>query len=308
MGAPLLRDPVLWAARQPAVRRMAEEGGLARAIALRFVAGEDLDQAIVAARELNARGIGAMLDHLGENVASAEQASAAADGYVLAIKRIREDELPDANISVKLTQLGLDVSRELCLENAGRVLEAAAGMQVMVDMEASPYVGATLEVVRELRERFLELGVCVQAYLHRTAADVRRLAEEGVTVRVCKGAYLEPPSVAIPDRREVDRMFGRLAATLLAAGCEVHLATHDLRLIEQAKRFAERRGIPPERFEFQMLHGIRRDLLQRLADDGYRTRTYVPYGREWYPYLTRRLAERPANLWFFAANLLRWRR
>ncbi|MDQ3991267.1 MAG: proline dehydrogenase family protein, partial [Actinomycetota bacterium] len=272
-----------------------------------FVAGETHEDALRVARELNARGIGAMLDQLGENVDSAEEASRGADDYVLAIKRIAEEGLPDANISIKLTQLGLDHSMDRCLENAARVLDAATatGSLVMIDMEAFRYVEPTLRAFRELRARYGNVGVCVQAYLHRSADDVRALAAEGATVRLCKGAYLEPPSVAIQDKAEVDRSYARLAATLLASDATLHLATHDARLIEGAKRFAERRSIAEDRFEFQMLYGIRRDLQAALAADGYRMRVYIPYGTEWYPYLTRRLAERPANLWFFASNLFR---
>jgi proline dehydrogenase len=307
MPGPALRTPILWVAGLPFVRRMAREGGLARRVALRFVAGETLDHGIRAARSLNARGIGGMLDHLGENVASPEQASAAADAYVLALKRIQEDWLPDANISIKLTQLGLDVSGDLCTENAARVLEAAGSTLVMIDMEASTYTERTLASYRMLRKQYSNLGVCVQAYLYRSADDVRELAREGATVRVCKGAYLEPPSVAFPKRFDVDRNFGRLAATLLSAGCEVHLATHDPRLIVSARRFVRSRGIPRDQFEFQMLYGIRRDLQDDLAAEGFHVRTYIPYGDQWYPYLTRRLAERPANVWFFVANLMRRR-
>lgn len=307
MSDPLLRAPVLWLAERNAVRRLAMEGGMARRVALRFVAGETLTDGLQAARELNAAGVGAMLDHLGENVSSAAQASGAADAYVLALKRIQEEGLADANISVKLTQLGLDVSEEACLENARRVLEAAAerDLLVMIDMESFGYVEPTLRIHRALREDFPRVGVCIQAYLYRSAADARDLAARGATVRVCKGAYLEPPTVAYPRRADVARSFARIAATLLSAGCEVHLATHDERLIDGACRFVDRRGIARDRFEFQMLYGIRRDLQERLAADGYRLRVYVPYGSQWFPYLTRRLAERPANLWFLASNLLR---
>jgi proline dehydrogenase len=302
-----LRAPILWISGLPFVRRMAREGGIARRVALRFVAGESLDDGMRAARRLNAQGIGGMLDHLGENVASPEQASAAADAYVLALKRIQEAGLPDANISIKLTQLGMDASPDLCLENAARVLEAAGSTLVMIDMEASTYTERTLTSYRALRERYDNVGVCIQAYLYRSADDVRALAGERATVRVCKGAYLEPPTVAFPKRSDVDRNFGRLAATLLAAGSRVHLATHDPRLIASARRYVRRRGIPREQFEFQMLYGIRRDLQEGLAAEGFHVRTYIPYGDQWYPYLTRRLAERPANVWFLVANLLRRR-
>jgi proline dehydrogenase len=305
MAGPLFRAPILWVAGLPFVRRLAQEEGFARRVALRFVAGETLDDGLRVAALLNGKGIPAMLDYLGENVSSAAQASGCADAYILALKRIHDDGVSDANISMKLTQLGLDLSMDRCIENAGRVLEAAGETLVMIDMEASAYTQRTLECYRLLRERYTNVGVCVQAYLYRSADDVRELAREGATVRVCKGAYLEPPTVAFPKRSDVDRNFGRLAATLLSAGCRVHLATHDPRLIDSGRRFVERRGIPVEQFEFQMLYGIRRDLQASLAAEGYRVRTYVPYGRQWYPYLTRRLAERPANVWFFVTNLVR---
>jgi proline dehydrogenase len=247
-----------------------------------------------------------MLDHLGENVASAEQASAAADQYVLALKRVQESESLDCNISIKLTQLGLDLSYETCLENSERVLQAAGERDtlVMIDMEAHEYVDPTLRAHRELKERFPRIGLALQSALYRTGRDVFELPE-GSTVRLVKGAYLEPPDVAYPDRRDVDRNWARLYATLVARGHSVHVATHDPELIDGARRLVEELGIEWNRIEFQMLYGIRRDLQGRLANDGYPVRVYVPYGREWYPYLTRRLAERPANLWFFASQFMR---
>lgn len=278
-------------------------------MALRFVAGETLDEGIRVARQTNAEGIGAMLDHLGENVSSSDQALAATEAYVAALKRSRDEDLPDANISIKLTQLGLDVSEDLCLENAGRVLDAANGTLVMIDMEASEYVERTLRIHEQLRSRHENVGVCIQSCLRRTPSDVRALAAMGATVRVCKGAYLEPAEVAFTRREEVDGSYRESAATLLAApGCRVHLATHDPRLIDGAVSFVARRSIPRARYEFQMLHGIRRDLQRRLAAEGHRVRVYIPYGSEWYPYLTRRLAERPANVWFFVSNLFGRRR
>jgi proline dehydrogenase len=249
-----------------------------------------------------------MLDHLGENVISEAQASAAADGYVLALKRIHEIEGLDCNIAVKLTQLGLDQSMDLCLENTERVLAAAepAGILVMIDMESSEYVDPTLEVLRRLRARHEGVGVAIQSALRRTADDVFALPD-GAPIRLVKGAYLEPPSVAYPSRADVDRAFAGLFATLTSRGHPVHVATHDPRLLAGAVRFTERRGLPIERIELQMLLGIREDLQRDYAGRGYPVRAYVPYGAEWYPYLTRRLAERPANVWFFVSNLVRRR-
>jgi proline dehydrogenase len=275
-------------------------------VALRFVAGERLEDGLDAARNLAGHGIRAMLDHLGENVASPEQASAAADAYVLALKRIEESDQLDCNIAIKLTQLGLDLSLDLCLENTARVLAAAepAGTLVMIDMESHECVDRTLDALRTLRGRHGNVGVALQSYLRRSPEDVFRLPP-GVPVRLVKGAYLEPPSVAYRHRAEVDRAYALLFATLAERGHPVHVATHDARLLAGAVRFVERRGVPWERIELQMLYGIRRDLQRRYADLGHPVRAYIPYGSQWYPYLTRRLAERPANLWFFASNLLR---
>jgi len=298
---------VLWLTGQRWFRRLITEHSVGRQVALRFVAGETLDGAMDAARGLNGRGVATMLDHLGENVTSAEQASAAADAYVLALKRIHEADDLDANISVKLTQLGLDVSYDLCLENAERVLSAAASRAtlVMIDMESHEYVEPTLRAHRDLKARHPGVGLALQSYLRRTVADVHGLPERS-TVRLVKGAYLEPPDVAFPDRRDVDRNFARVFATLMSLGHTVHLATHDPALTDGARRYVEREGIGWGRMEFQFLYGIRRDLQGDLARQGYPVRVYVPYGDEWYPYLTRRMAERPANMWFFASNLVRF--
>ena len=287
------------------MRRFVTTSRLGRRVALRFVAGESLEAGLRAARGLNGAGIAAMLDHLGENVTSREQAAAVADHYALALKRIEEAGDLVCNISIKLTQLGLDLSFDLCLENTERVLAVAAdrGTEVMIDMESSDYVDRTLEVLRRLRERNPRVGVALQAYLYRTAKDVFRLPPEA-PVRLVKGAYLEPPTIAHRHRADVDRSFARLFATLLARDHEVHVATHDPRLLAGACRLTDRRRAW-HRVELQMLYGIRRDLQSMYASQGRPVRTYIPYGDQWYPYLTRRLAERPANLWFFASNLVR---
>jgi proline dehydrogenase len=303
-GAPL-RAPILWLTGVPAVRRFVTTSRLGRRVALRFVAGESLEAGLRAARGLNGAGIAAMLDHLGENVTSREQAAAVADHYALALKRIEEAGDLVCNISIKLTQLGLDLSFDLCLENAERVLAVAAdrGTEVMIDMESSGYVDRTLDVLLRLRERYPRVGVALQAYLYRTAEDVFRIPP-GAPVRLVKGAYLEPSSIAYRRRGDVDRSFARLFATLLARGHEVHVATHDPRLLAGACRLTDLRRAW-DRVELQMLYGIRRDLQSMYASQGRPVRTYIPYGDRWYPYLTRRLAERPANLWFFASNLVR---
>jgi proline dehydrogenase len=309
VNGPVLRAPVLWLTGQRWFRSLITEHAIGRMVALRFVAGETLEACMDAARQLDRQGIATMLDHLGENVTNPEQAAAAADSYLRALKRIRESPELDCNISVKLTQLGLDTSVDLCAENMERVLEQAAEVDpptlVMIDMEAREYVDRTLDVYMGLRDRYPNVGVCLQSYLHRTAADAERIGGRSAIVRMAKGAYLEPPDVAYASRREVRRNYARVAATLLAGGAVVHVATHDPALIEGARGFIRGRAIPRERFEFQMLYGVRRDLQANLVRDGEPVRVYVPYGSEWYPYLTRRLAERPANMWFFASQVLR---
>lgn len=304
-----LRGPALWITELAFVRRLMTEHRLGRQVAGRFVAGDTLESGMAVARSLNGQGIAAMLDHLGENVASPSQASESTDNYVRALKRVQESPDIDCNMSVKLTQLGMDVSAELCTENMERVLQSATGpdrpILVMIDMEASEYVDRTLDVYLGLRDRYPNLGVCLQACLYRSAEDARRIAGPGAVVRMVKGAYLEPPDVAYRRRREVRTSFASLAATLLARGSVVHLATHDPRLVEGARQFIRGRSISPAQFEFQMLYGIRRDLQAQLVGEGEPVRVYIPYGTQWYPYLTRRLAERPANAWFFLSNLFR---
>ncbi len=304
-----LRATILWITERPMVQKVIGRTRLGNGLAGRFVAGDTLEEGVAAAGDLAAQGIAAMLDYLGENVASPAQAAAAADVYIRALKRVQESPHLDTNISVKLTQLGLDVSMAVCEENLERVLEAAAeprpAILVMIDMEASHYVDRTLQVYLALRDRFSNLGICLQAYLYRTAEDAMRIGGPQAIVRMAKGAYLEPHEVAYRNLREIRRNYGRVSATVLASGGVVHFATHDPRLIEGARRFIRTRSISRSRYEFQMLYGIRRDLQAGLVADGEPVRVYVPYGTEWYPYLTRRLAERPANIWFFVSNLVR---
>jgi proline dehydrogenase len=305
VNGPLLRSPVLKLTQAGWFRGLAT-GRLGWRVASRFVAGEALDDAIRVAKALDGQQMSTILDHLGENVTAPEHATEAAAAYVRALDRIRIEPFLDLSISVKLTQLGLDFSHELAVANMERVLEAAtdADTLVMIDMESSAYVDRTLAVFRELRSRHGRVGLALQSYLRRTPRDAAELPE-GSIIRVVKGAYLEPPEVALPTRREVDAAFARLTATLLARGHVVHVATHDPSLLDGAVAFVERRGISWTQVELQMLLGVRRDVQNRLAQAGYPVRVYVPYGTEWYPYLTRRLAERPANMWFFASNLVR---
>jgi proline dehydrogenase len=308
VNGPVLRGPVLALTRARWFRAIAGSR-VGWAVASRFVAGEHLDQAIAVCRDMQSAGVGAVLDHLGENVEAPEQAAQAVRDYVRAVDRIIDEGDVDAYVSVKLTQLGLDFSDELAIANVEDVLDAAApgSVLVMIDMESSVYVDRTLRVFRELRERHARVGVCLQAYLHRTPADVDALPPRSI-VRLVKGAYLEPPEVAVGRRREVDQAFARLFSTMVSRGHTVHVATHDPKLLVGARRYVERERIDPVLVEYQMLYGVRRDLQNRLAAEGLAVRVYVPYGTEWYPYLTRRLAERPANMWFFASNLVRFRR
>ncbi|MEW6059246.1 MAG: proline dehydrogenase family protein [Actinomycetota bacterium] len=308
MTTPAFRMLVGWMVSFPWVRWVVSRTRPGRAVASRFVAGESLDSGIVAVRALEAEGIAVALSHLGENVAAPWQADAAAAAYVRSIERLSAEPGLDCSISVKLTQLGLDVSKELCVSELERVLDAGErlGMLVTIDMESSTHVDRTLDVFRELRARHEGLGICLQSCLRRTPADLETLPG-GSVVRLVKGAYLEPSEIALPRRRDVDLAFARCFVTLLARGHTVHVATHDQRLLNGARRIVERDGVPRSRVEFQMLYGVRRDLQTRLARQGCPVRVYVPYGSDWYPYLARRLAERPANMWFFLSNLVRTR-
>jgi proline dehydrogenase len=307
----LFRAFVLWVTGLPWVRRLFVEHELGQRLAGRFVAGSLLEQGVAAAESLRRDGIAAMLDHLGENVATAEQAAAATDQYIGALKSIRERPELGANIAVKLTQLGLDLSPQVATGNMERVLmEASAAdpsILVMIDMESHEYVDRTLEVYLDLRERHPNVGVALQSYLYRTGEDALRIAGPKAIVRMVKGAYLEPSDIAYQRLTEIRKSFARLSASLWVSGATVHVATHDPELISGARQHIRRAQVPRARYEFQMLYGIRRDLQTKLMADGEPVRVYVPYGTQWYPYLTRRLAERPANIWFFASNLLRWR-
>ena len=278
-------------------------GGFAR----RFVGGETLNEAMRVVEDLDRQGFTHTLNYLGEHVASAEVARGAAGDYLEIIERVGAAGLP-CKISVKLSQLGLELDRALCADNLRRILAAAGERDgfVRIDMEGSATVDATLDLFETVwHEGLRNVGVVLQAYLHRTEADLRRVVALGARVRLCKGAYKEPSEVAYQDRADVDDAFLRLIRVLLAEGRAPAIATHDRRAIDAACRFAAERGIGPERFEFQMLFGVRRDLQAELRDRGHPVRVYVPFGREWFPYFMRRLAERPANVAFVVRSLLR---
>jgi proline dehydrogenase len=304
----VFRRLVVEASGHPWVRSLVTGSPPGRAVAGRFVAGESLERAMEVAEELDRQRIAVMLDHLGENVETPAQARVAREDYLEALEAIAAAPTLDAAVSVKLTQLGLDESVEVCLQNLAPILDVAEERNtlVMIDMESHPYVDATLDVVHRAHARSPRIGVALQSYLRRTQRDVFDLPA-ACRVRLVKGAYLEPPEIVYVDKDDVDASFARLFATLLARGHAIDVATHDPRLLEGVRSRVDATDDGWSRVEFQMLYGIRRDLQVSLAGRGYPVRVYIPYGTEWYPYLTRRMAERPANLWFFLSNLVRMR-
>ena len=294
-----LRAFFLWLSNRRWIARLALATPFLRRMPLRFVAGTTLDEAMSAVRTLNAGGATATLDVLGESVHDRASADVAAAAYVEAIERIADAGL-DANVSLKLTQMGLDLGVDECLAVVAPVAAAGGrhGVFVRIDMESSDYTERTLEVVRRLRAAGHDVGPVIQSYLRRSPEDVESLAAERVRTRICKGAYMEDPEVAHQDREAIGDAFVALSTRLLGADAYPGIATHDPEMIERVAAAAKHLGVPPDRFEFQMLYGIRRDLQRQLVRRGYRLRIYVPYGSEWYPYFMRRLAERPANLLF----------
>ena len=304
----MFRKPLLYLSNQPRVFRFVRNNGLAKKFACRFVAGETLSEALAAVKGLNQHGITASLDLLGESVTNDREARDARDAYIELLGRIHEQRL-DANVSVKLTAMGLDISEELCVSIMQDVLGRARELKTFVrlDMESSAYVDRTLKIFYDrLYPSYKEnVGIVLQSYLYRTKNDVERTLSAQCRVRLCKGAYKEPPSVAYPDKKDVDRNYLACMQLLLEKGNYPGIATHDPAIIEATKTFAKDRGIAPERFEFQMLYGVRRDLQERLVKDGHRMRVYVPFGTQWYPYLMRRLAERPANVAFITGSVMR---
>lgn len=297
---------LLWASEKPRVQRFVTEGKLTRQVVERFVAGAELEDAIRAIKELNAKGIGGILDLLGEGVNDPEGAAAAADEYLRSIKRIEATGI-DTTVSVKLTQLGLAFDKGRCIDHL-RILAAEAqaiGTIVEIDMEQSDYVTDTVEVYAALRKDFPHLRMAIQAYLRRTLADLESLKDVPPRIRLVKGAYSEPQEVALQKANEIDAQYRYITDWLFANGDDPAIATHDSKLIVHAKQVAQESKKPTDCFEIQMLYGIRRELQQQLAQQGYRVRVYVPFGSAWYPYLMRRMAERPANLRFFLRAVVR---
>lgn len=302
----VLKEVILNVANEPKVKNFALQNNVTRKVASRFVAGDTLEEAIQATQKLNHAGLQVSLDHLGENVSSAEEAEHTAEDYITILDQIKDNNLL-SHISIKLTALGLDISDDLCRRNVETVLERASqyGIFVRVDMEGSAYTERTIRIVTEVHQKFSNIGTVMQAYLYRTADDIEQLLEAGVRIRLVKGAYREPREIAYPRKSDVDRNYLQLMKVLLSRADYPAIATHDEKMIAEAKEFAQRNEIDKSKFEFQMLYGIRRDLQAKLFSEGYNVRVYVPYGTYWYPYLTRRMAERPANLMFVVGNVFK---
>jgi proline dehydrogenase len=301
-----VRSLFLFLSRNAQLRRFMETSTTAKRFSSRFVAGSTLEEALAACRKVNDDGLSVTLDYLGENVHSLEEAAACKAMYMRCLDAIEAGRIK-GNVSLKLTQFGMDLSEEACRENVRELVCAAArtGNFVRVDMESSEFTEATLQLVYDIYSQTGACGAVIQAYLKRSEDDIDELNRRRIRVRLCKGAYLEPESVAFQDKKEVDRNFVHLAKKLLTEGNYPGIATHDERIVQQIVTFVREQKIPSERFEFQMLYGVRRDLQNKLLRDGYRVRLYVPFGEAWYPYFMRRLAERPANVLFLARNLLR---
>ena len=307
----MLRALLIHLSENRPMRAMAERSIVGLRMSRRFVAGTTVEEALAAAQAVNRLGMGVSLDNLGENVTNAEEARQSAQVYQRLLHEIEERKL-QANVSVKLTHMGLDVDEKLARELvSGLVAKAGSGHPrnfVRVDMEGSPYTQRTLDLVHELHRQPGNAGVVgavIQSYMRRGEQDVEKLLAAGIRIRLCKGAYKEPPEIAYQKKSEVDANYVKLTKMLLKSGIYHGIATHDPRMIEAAIAFARQERIPPQSFEFQMLYGIRRDLQQKLVREGWRMRVYIPFGTEWYPYLMRRLAERPANLLFLMKNIFR---
>jgi len=304
----MLRAVFLWLSEQPRIFRFVRKNRLARKLASRFVAGETIDEAMATVRDLNASNLSASLDLLGESVLHAEEAQRACRTYLELLERIHSARA-NANVSVKLTQMGLDIDEQLCVGNMRAIIGKAKQYDsfVRIDMEQSSYTARTVQLFSDVfyPEFGNAAGVVLQSYLRRTAADVEAMIALGARVRLCKGAYKEAEDVAFPEKSDVDDNYIACMERLLERGNYPGIATHDVKIIDQAKAFTKKNGISAGRFEFQMLYGVRRDLQYRLRREGYNMRVYVPFGTHWYPYLMRRLAERPANIAFITANILK---
>jgi proline dehydrogenase len=305
----LLRSAFIALSTNQPMRRFSESSSVGRKLSSRFVAGLDIEDALRVAAMLNEHGMKVTLDSLGESVSNEDEANKSADIYHQMLDAIADQKL-DANISVKLTQMGLELDPDLAFKIASGLTEhcKATNNFLRIDMEGSHLTQVTIDQVRRLhaREEYRgHIGIVIQAYLYRSEADIRELVDDGIRIRLCKGAYQEPPTIAYPKKHDTDTNYVRLTGQLLSSPIYHGIATHDEAMIEAAKNYAANQGIAPGHFEFQMLYGVRRDLQRRLVKEGYNVRIYVPFGREWYPYFMRRLAERPANVFFLAKNFFR---
>ena len=302
------RSALIWLSGQEGLKDFAARFRFFKKLTTRFVAGETIDEVVPYIREINAENCTASFDHLNESVDDANEANKEVEEYLQILKRIDETRIR-SNVSIKLTQFGLDLDPELAYKNARRVVLDAQqrGNFVRVDMEGSNVTQTTIDIFKRLRSEFglNDVGIVLQSYLRRTYDDARELVKLPARIRICKGAYYEPPEVAFPDKKDTDDNYIKVMQLLLSSGVYHGIATHDPKMIDATIDFATREGIGKEKFEFQMLYGIRRDLQRQLARDGYNMRVYVPYGKHWYPYFMRRLAVRPSNIWFVMKNMFK---
>jgi proline dehydrogenase len=302
----MLKAFLLYLSRQKAIQGFMMNFGVTRRVVDRFVSGEELEDGLNAARKVNSEGAIATLDHLGEEVSEPEEAIAATEVYLNALDKINENGV-NTNVSVKPTQVGLKVDKKLCEENFRRIIERAKKYDnfVRMDMEGSDCTQDTLDVFYNLRKKYDNVGIVIQTYLYRSEKDVEDIQKLGGRIRLCKGAYKEPKEIAFPKIQQVDENFIKLTQMMLPSGIYHGIATHDDKIIEKTKEFAKKNNISKESFEFQLLYGIRTELQYQLLREGYKVRIYIPFGGQWYPYFMRRLAERPANLFFFLKNFFR---
>jgi proline dehydrogenase len=304
----LTRSALIYLSQKEGLKEFAARFKLFKKLTTRFIAGETLEEAVAAIREINAEGCTASFDHLNESVSNPAEADAEVQEYLRILASIDETGIK-SNVSIKLTQFGLELDPELAYKNARLIVNDAArrGNFVRVDMESSSVTQKTIDIFKRLRGEFglNEVGIVLQSYLRRTYDDAEELVKLPARIRICKGAYNEPPEVSFPDKKDTDENYVRVMKLLLTSGIYHGIATHDPKMISATVEFAQQQGIGKDAFEFQMLYGIRRDLQRQLAKDGYNVRVYVPYGKHWYPYFMRRLAERPANIWFVLKNMLK---
>jgi len=302
----MMRTFLLWLSKQKWLKNFFMKFFISRAVVKRFVCGEELEDAIGAVKNLNEKGLIATIDHLGEEVTNWDEALKAAQFYHEILEAIDKNKV-NSNASLKLTQMGLKVDFQKCQFSVEKIIQKAQsfGNFIRIDMEGSDVTQKTLELFYNLRKKYDNVGIVIQTYLYRSEKDVEDILNLKGRIRLCKGAYKEPSSVAFPKKKDVDDNFIKLTKMLLKSGVYHGIATHDEKLIDSTKKFAQEENIPKESFEFQFLYGIRSDLQENLAKDGYNVRVYVPYGREWYPYFMRRLAERPANLFFLLKNFFK---